>query len=411
MPERHLAGETGRRGHDHPLERDVLDAPRRGAEQERLADPALVDHLLVELTHPRAVGEEHAEQPTVGDGAGVGDGEPLRTGAATDDVGGTVPHDAGSQLGELVGGVPTVEEVEGRGEQVGRELAERRRGPHRSAQLRQRPLVERRHRDDVLGQHVEWVADEAGRLDLAGVHPLHDDGGLDQVGAVLREEPTPTLGAHLMAGATHALQPTGDRAGRLDLDDQVDRAHVDAEFERARGHEAPQATRLEIVLDHEPLFAAERTVVGADEFTSRRWAADVLCAPRGLLVGQLVEPARQTLGQPAGVGEDDGRAVLEDQFEQARMHGGPDAAPHRPGRRGAARQVTTGLVDDLAECPHVVHGNDDLNVEGLADAGVDDRHRPGADHVARARIDHVAAEEVCDLAERPLCGGQPDALG
>jgi hypothetical protein len=54
------------RGDGDPLERDVLDAPRGRAEQERLAGPALVDHLLVELAHPGAVGQEHAEQPRSG---------------------------------------------------------------------------------------------------------------------------------------------------------------------------------------------------------------------------------------------------------------------------------------------------------------------------------------------------------
>ena len=67
-------------GRDHdPLEGDVLDAPRGRAEQERLARPALVDHLLVELADPGAVGQEHAEQAAVGDGAAAGDGQPLAT--------------------------------------------------------------------------------------------------------------------------------------------------------------------------------------------------------------------------------------------------------------------------------------------------------------------------------------------
>ena len=60
VPERHLAGLARRRGDDHPFVGDVLDAPGGRAEQERLARPALVDHLLVELAHPGAVGQEHA---------------------------------------------------------------------------------------------------------------------------------------------------------------------------------------------------------------------------------------------------------------------------------------------------------------------------------------------------------------
>ena len=49
LPERHLARLARRRRDDDLVVGDVLDAPRRGAEQEGLADLALEDHLLVEL--------------------------------------------------------------------------------------------------------------------------------------------------------------------------------------------------------------------------------------------------------------------------------------------------------------------------------------------------------------------------
>ena len=76
VPERHLPRLARRRRDHDPLERDVLDPPRGRAEQERLARAALVDHLLVELADARAVGQEHAEQPAVGDGAAARDGQP-----------------------------------------------------------------------------------------------------------------------------------------------------------------------------------------------------------------------------------------------------------------------------------------------------------------------------------------------
>ena len=56
VPEGHLALLAGRRGHGDPLERDLLDPPGAGPEQEGLAGPALVDHLLVELADTSAVG-------------------------------------------------------------------------------------------------------------------------------------------------------------------------------------------------------------------------------------------------------------------------------------------------------------------------------------------------------------------
>ena len=75
VPERHLPLLAGRGEHDDAVVRDLVDAPRARAEHERLARPALVDHLLVELADAGALGEEHAEQPAVGDGAAVGDGD------------------------------------------------------------------------------------------------------------------------------------------------------------------------------------------------------------------------------------------------------------------------------------------------------------------------------------------------
>ena len=61
------------------------------------------------------------------------------------------------------------------------------------------------------------------------------------------------------------LQAAGDRRGRLDLDDEVDGAHVDAEFEAARRHHGRQPSRLEVLLDDGALLAADRAVVGSGE--------------------------------------------------------------------------------------------------------------------------------------------------
>ena len=52
----------------------------------------------------------------------------------------------------------------------------------------------------------------------------------------------------------------------------------------------------------------------------------------------------------------------------------------------------------LAQLAHVLDRHDDLDLERLADAGVDDGDRP------RPPSSVVAAEEVGDLLERPLGG-------
>ena len=55
LPERHRARDARRGRDDHAVARDLLDPPRRGAEQEDLARARLVDHLLVELADAAAV--------------------------------------------------------------------------------------------------------------------------------------------------------------------------------------------------------------------------------------------------------------------------------------------------------------------------------------------------------------------
>ena len=94
LPERHRAGRAGRRRDDHAVAPDLLDAPRRGAEQEGLAGARLVDHLLVELADAPAVGQRDGEQAAIGDRAGVGDRELARALAGADRARDPVPDDA-----------------------------------------------------------------------------------------------------------------------------------------------------------------------------------------------------------------------------------------------------------------------------------------------------------------------------
>ncbi|SCD68468.1 hypothetical protein GA0115252_11434 [Streptomyces sp. DfronAA-171] len=75
LPERQSPRDPGRGRDEHAVARDVLDAPRRGAEREDVADARLVHHLLVQLADAPAAllrvraGEEDAEEAAVGDRA------------------------------------------------------------------------------------------------------------------------------------------------------------------------------------------------------------------------------------------------------------------------------------------------------------------------------------------------------
>ena len=391
LPERELARDPRRRLDDDPVRRDVEHPPAAGAEDDDVAvhpGTELVDHLLVQLAdappgRARLAGEEDAEQASVRDGAAGRHRDDPRVAPALDDVRDPVPGDPRLQLGELVRRVRAREHPEHRLEGLARQRLERRGPGDGLEEVGDGPRVHHRHRDDLLGQHVERVAGHDRRLDRPVVHPLDDDRRLEQVAAELREEDALRRLADLVAGAPDPLQARCDARRRLDEDDEVDRAHVDAQLERGRRHEPGDPAGLEVLLDPEPLLPRDRAVVGEHE----------------LLAGELVEPLRHPLGEPAAVREDDRAPVRPDQLEDPRVDGRPDARPHV-----AERDGTAGLLvgrEDLAEPGHVLDGHDDLELERLPAARVDDLDLPAGPG---------PAEESGDRLERALGGRQADAL-
>ena len=225
-------------------------------------------------------------------------------------------------------------------------------------------------------------------------HELADDRALEQVGAELREDAALRDVADVVARAPDALQAARDGLRRLDLQDEVDGAHVDAELERGRRDEARQLAGLQQLLDDEPLLARERAVVGARDVARSDALGQVG-------VGELVEAQRQPLGAAARVDEDDRRAVLLDELEDLGVDRRPDRAPRRlvarPGQR--VERIDGAGPDVLLRLDHRLDRHVDLQVERLAHAGVDDRARP-------PRADHEAA----DLLERVLRRRQADPL-
>jgi hypothetical protein len=392
MPERQLARDA-RCGTDRdPVVADLLDPPAARAQDHDVAvhpGPQLVDHLLVELSHAaarraRLADHEHAVQTSVGDRPAAGDRHDAGIAATLHDVGQAVPHDPRLELGELVRRVGAGEHPEHAFEHVaGQGLVRSRRGD-RGQQLVDGPLVHHGHGDELLGENVERVARDHRGLDRAFVHPPGDDGALEQVAAVLREDHPLAGSPDLVAGATDPLEPTGDARRALDLDDEVDRAHVDAQLEAGGGDQRREPAGLELLLDLEPLLAGDAPVVRPDE----------------LLAGELVQALRQPLAQAAGVGEDDGAAVAPDQFEDPRMDRRPDAGSQvRSGGRAAGLLVGR---QDLTHRRHVVDRDNHLELERLARTRVHDPDvAPGTD----------TGHEPGDRLERSLRGGQADPLG
>ena len=214
-------------------------------------------------------------------------------------------------------------------------------------------------RDDLLGEHVERVAGHDGRLDLALAHLAHDDRALQQVGAELGEDAALGDVADVVAGAADALQARGHRLGRLDLQHEVDGAHVDAQLQRRGRHQAGQLARLEHLLDDRALLARQRPVVGA----------------RDVGVGQLVEAQREALGAAAVVDEDDRRAVLAHELQDLRVHRRPDRLAR--GLRPAGQGIQLGRGRRVG-LDHRLDRHLDLQVQRLAHAGVDHAARCGA---------------------------------
>ena len=377
-PERDRSGRAGRRRHHHPVAADLLDSPRRRAEQERLPRPSLVNHLLVELADAAAVREGHREQAAIGNGARVGHGQLAGAAPGPNRPGDAVPHDPRAQLAELGRRVAAVEHVEHVVELGARQLGIRiRAGDQRVEVVHRQGLLGRRgDGDHLLSQDVEGATGHHRRLDLAAAHAAHHDSRLQQVGAELGEDHPARDVVDAMARAPDALDPARHRLRGLHLDHQVDRAHVDTQLQARGGDQARQASGLEQLLDDQPLLASQRAVVGT----------------RDLLTGQLVEAQRQPLGAPAVVDEDDRGPVLADRLEDLWIDGGPD---------GAAGGVAAHLLElrALVGLNHRLHRDLNAHVERLGDPRIDDGALPlGTDQEAR------------HLLEGALGGAEPDAL-
>ena len=391
VPERELAGDTRGVGHGHPVGADLRDAPRARAEDDDVAvhpRPQLVDHLLVQLADapagcPGLALEEHGVQAAVRDRPAARDRDDPRVAATLDDVRDPVPHDARLELRELVAWVGAREHAQHAFEDLARQRLERGGAADQGEKLVDRERLPDRHRDDLLGQHVERVAGHDRLLDGAVVHALDDDRRLEEVAPVLRED-HPLAGlADLVTRPPDPLEAARDRGGALDLDDEVHCAHVDPELQAARRDERGEAPRLELLLDLEALLARDGPMVGPDE----------------LLAGELVEPLGEALREPAAVREHDRAAMLADELQDPRVDRGPDARPQLAAEHGSAGLLV--LRQHLAEACHVLDGDDDLELQRLAGTGVDDRHVPA---VARP------AEEPGDGLERALGRAEADPL-
>ncbi len=93
------------------------------------------------------------------------------------------------------------------------------------------------------------------------MHRARDRGARDEVAAELRKDDPLAHRARLVAGAADSLKAARHGRRRLDLHDQIDRAHVDAELQRGGGHERADAAGLQEIFHFAALGARERPVM------------------------------------------------------------------------------------------------------------------------------------------------------
>ena len=265
-----------------------------------------------------------------------------------------VPGNAGAQLGELIRWIAPREHVEHAVEDPAAQIRERGGAADDREQLVDPPAVDAGHRDDLLREDVQGVSRVAGRLDLPVVHRARDGGARDQIAAELGEDDSFADRPGLMSGAADALHAAGDRRRRFDLHYQIDRAHIDAEFQRRGGDQRLDAARFQQVFDVAARFACQRSVMRAYQRLAR----------------QLVERAGKPLRQAPAVDEQQRGLMLANQLEKPRMDRGPDRRAGRPLRRRSA-----GQVDSLRGAGHVLDRHFDPQFQLFLVRCVHDRHR------------------------------------
>ena len=271
LPKRHLAGLPWCGRHDHTIVRDLFDPPARRAEQECFPDAALEHHLFVQLAdacaRPSLADEKYAVQPAIRNSAAVDDGDPLRSFTRDQPVLQSIPCEAGTKIREVVRRVPARQHVEDTFEDGSAEIGEWRRAPDGVEQA-VTSLHGRDHGDD-LWRALERVTRIAARFNPHLVHGACHRRARDQIASEFRHDDAAAGSADRVPCAADTLHPAGNRRRGLDLDDEIDRPHVDAELERRRGDKPANRAGLQSIFDLDALRTRERSVMRSDERSRR----------------------------------------------------------------------------------------------------------------------------------------------
>ena len=203
-------GTPGRGRDDHAVARDLLDPPRRRAEQEHLARRAprrpSPRRARRRGGRPGRLTENRPRSGIVPALVIASARAPLRARIVPATRSHTMRGRSSPNSSRRVAAVEHVEHVL---ELRARELGVGVRAREQRVQRVDRSTVvlrRRGDRDDLLREHVERVARHDRLLDQALAHALGDDRALEQVGAELREDAALGDLADVVAGAADALQ-------------------------------------------------------------------------------------------------------------------------------------------------------------------------------------------------------------
>ena len=247
FPERHFAGFTGSGRYDHLVVRNFFDAPGGRAQNDGVALAAFKNHLFVEFAHARAAccaGQKNAIEAAIGNGAAIDNGHALRALAGRQFIFHPVPGDARTKIGEFIRRIAAGKHVEHAVENCACQRGVRRGATNQIEKIFHRPIVQRHHRDDLLRQNIQRIARIVDGFHLALVHRARDGGARHQICAIFGENDGVARGSHVMAGAAHTLHAAGNGRRRLDLNDQIDRTHVDPQLQRGSGHDCAQRAQF-----------------------------------------------------------------------------------------------------------------------------------------------------------------------
>ncbi len=280
---------------------DLVNPPGMRAKLEHVAQPPLIDELLIQLADADlGPGDVGGELAGIGDGAAVDEGKLLAAGERMEPIVDAIPTEPGPQLAECLVGEAAREHLQHALQGLGREIAVRVGLPQDAQKLRHVPALDGDHGHDLLRQHIQAERRHPQLFDPTQPHLAGHHGLFEQVGLGLGDQPALARLTHEMPGPADPLQTAGHLARRFDLADQVDRSHVDPEFQRGGGDDGGQFAHLERLLGGEAGLLRKGTMVRPH----RCQRAGV--GRRRRLGCQLVQLIGDALHRPPAIGKDQG---------------------------------------------------------------------------------------------------------